>query len=649
MNKLYGNQFIEKLVSSGYKSPIHAMAEIIDNSVDAKSSRIDITFVEQEKGKRKEISDVFFIDNGGGMSIDQINGCLRFADGAGTSNDRIGKFGVGLPNSSIFIGRRVEVYSKDKNTNLWNFVCLDLDEQATRTEPGYDSAVEKLPNFENENIFLDFDTNEITTIIRWSKIRNIGAKRAETVINKSSKLTGRLYRYGIDEGLKIYYSSILRGNKTYDIPFEETIPYDPLFVSTKKTYITDIIWNASRIDKPNKDIPDNPKFNQKTHYEQFVLGCKENETNLPLFQKFEDYWNVPHTLTLNNIDYTFSIKASFAYKSIAHPGIKKGGGTSVGKEFGKKMSGSKEFDSANIFFIRTKREIDCNNYKLYTVTDEKNRFWTIEIEFGPDLDDLMGVDYQKQHVEFKYIDNDDISGISFNDPNLSDTDQRLLLFNRISNEIKDCIKKIKKILTQYAREFKVEEKAAIGKANDEETTTVPAVEGAVINAMPQGREWNKEEIDEVVSFIRERFMHLDEESINNQVEKYAHGKTKTIVLYHANQSGKLFELNTVRGKKITFINTEHVYYKNIIEPLKNHNQLNIFTIAIEMLICSYAYEMDAMIQDDDKKEYILERQLNQISARLEEFIHEGQISVDTEKWSEIIETIDEEEETLVAP
>ena len=39
------------------------MAEIIDNSVDAKSSRIDITFVEQEKGKRKEISDVFFIDN----------------------------------------------------------------------------------------------------------------------------------------------------------------------------------------------------------------------------------------------------------------------------------------------------------------------------------------------------------------------------------------------------------------------------------------------------------------------------------------------------------------------------------------------------------------------------------------------------------
>ena len=102
-NNLYGNQFIEKLVSSGYKSPIYAMAEIIDNSVDAKSENINITFVEEERqeGGRNSrfISDVFFIDDGSGMNLNQINGCLRFADGAGRANDRIGTFGIGLPNS----------------------------------------------------------------------------------------------------------------------------------------------------------------------------------------------------------------------------------------------------------------------------------------------------------------------------------------------------------------------------------------------------------------------------------------------------------------------------------------------------------------------------------------------------------------------
>ena len=46
-NALYGNRFVEKLQSSGYKSPTYAMAEIIDNSVDAESDNIDIIIVEQ--------------------------------------------------------------------------------------------------------------------------------------------------------------------------------------------------------------------------------------------------------------------------------------------------------------------------------------------------------------------------------------------------------------------------------------------------------------------------------------------------------------------------------------------------------------------------------------------------------------------------
>ena len=138
-NSLFGPQFIQQLRSSGYKNPIYAMAEIIDNSVDAKSTEIDITIVEQNYDtgvkKTRKIKDVFFIDNGNGMSEKEINGCLRFADGAGRNNERIGAFGVGLPNSSIFVGKRVEVYSKDKSNNQWNYVYLDIDEQLEPSKP----------------------------------------------------------------------------------------------------------------------------------------------------------------------------------------------------------------------------------------------------------------------------------------------------------------------------------------------------------------------------------------------------------------------------------------------------------------------------------------------------------------------------------
>ena len=85
MNDLYGIKFIEKQRSSGYKSTIYAMAEIVDNAVDAKATEINIAFVEDEffTGARKHnrISEIYFLDNGTGMSLERINSCLTFSEG----------------------------------------------------------------------------------------------------------------------------------------------------------------------------------------------------------------------------------------------------------------------------------------------------------------------------------------------------------------------------------------------------------------------------------------------------------------------------------------------------------------------------------------------------------------------------------------
>ncbi|MEO9954734.1 ATP-binding protein [Nonlabens sp.] len=649
-NNLYGNGFIEKLVNSGYKSPIYAMAEIIDNSVDAGAKNIDITFVEDDLrvGGRgsKFISDVFFIDNGSGMNFEQINGCLKFAEGAGTSNKRIGTFGVGLPNSSIYVGRRVEVYSKDTQTNKWNYVCLDLDEQANRDEPGYDDAFSKEPKF--KNISLKLNLNEAMTIIRWSKIKNLGSRRPKTVIDKTKKLTGRLYRYALQDNLKITFGSILKGNNNYDI-FENVLPYDPLFLATSKTYITEFIWDAAT--NPNKNVfnqnvENNERFTSSYHYKKYTKGCIKNETNLPLFQKYDNYWNVKYEVNLDSKIYHFIIRASFSTKSAAYPGIRKGGGTSLGRKIGEKMSGSKDFTSGNIFFIRTKREIDCGHFGMYTVTDETNRWWTIEIEFDSELDSLMGVDYQKQHVDFKPVLNAEVDEIR-DSSNLELNEKQQILFNRITNEITNCIKDMRGFRREFWNQYKNEEKEAIALASeDEDANPLPVVEPAVIRAMPQGNEWTDDQKEDLVNFLKSRFMHLSKEAITFQVDNFAAGMNKTIVLYHSNPTGNLFELTTIRGKKITFINTEHIYYKNIIDPLKQNKNLSVFTVAIEMLICSYAYEMEQMIQDDNKLEFILNSYLRKISDRLESFIKNGSIQVDTEYWEENISNDDDDGEVI---
>lgn len=650
-NTLFGSQFIEQLRSSGYKNPIYAMSEIIDNSVDAKATEIDITIVEQNINNgvqnTRKIKDVFFIDNGSGMTINEINGCLRFADGIGRNDERIGAFGVGLPNSSIFVGKRVEVYSKDKKTNKWYYVYLDIDEQLVQSSPGYKPAINKIPHFENEQIYLDLDMDETSTIIRWSKIDNIGAARATTVIGRSSKLTGRIYRYALlndNSPLNIQYNSILVGNKDYEIR-QEVIPYDPLFVSSSETFITPLLWKASEINNYNPKLPGNEDFNAKNYYKKFVDGCKKNKSNKPIFQKFDEYWDAYHKLSIDGIQYKFKIKASFAYKDIKNPGIRNGGTTIVGREIGEKMDGGKYFKSANIFFVRTNREIDFGNYGFYQNRDPQNRFWTIEIHFGPELDSLMGLDYQKQHIGFEYTSEADKAGIDTSPNNeLTINEKRVLLYNKITEVIDNCVDQMQQTLKSYGSQFNDREDAAVKPKNGQGGNTgAPSIEGTTIKAIPKNeQEWDAEDKKEIIKFLKGKFKEIPQKSIEIQVENYSKGHTKTIVLYRENESNNLFELNSVRGIDVTFINKNHKFYLNFISSLKANYKLNEFTTALEILICSFAYQLGKEKSDKDrteKEKTLIQNFINKTSGVLTEFIHNGQVRIDSEAWEKKLSQI----------
>lgn len=649
-NSLYGNRFIEKLVSSGYKNPTYAMAEIIDNSVDAKAKNIDIILVEEitkEGGRQSRfISEVFFIDDGIGMNLEQINGCLKFSEGAGTADSRIGTFGVGLPNSSIFVGRSVEVYSKDKTTGKWNFVFLDLDDQAERKEAGYDEAIEKKPVF--KGIDLDLDLNASSTIVRWSKVKNIGARQPKTVIERTSKLIGRIYRHVLSD-INITFGSVVKDNRGYEQPKKRVLPYDPLFLIESKSFITEKIWELATTKDPsnskilyNELVPDNEEFNTQFHYKKYIEGCKKNETIRPLFQKHDNYWDLTQSKTIGGKVYSYKVRAAFATKSVAHPGITAGGKTPLGQEIRKKMTGEPHFNGGNISFVRTKREIDCGNYGLYSLTTEKERFWTIEIEFDSSLDRLMGLDYQKQNVSFREVKNSEVAGLD-GLLNLGENEQQLLLFNYITNDIANCRKEIMANLRKYASDFNAEQKAA-AKISEGTVEVMPEAEPAVFRALPKSEEeWSLTQKEEFTNFLKGRYLSLSKESISSQVEKFAQGLHKTVVLYNEDQTGNLFEIKNVRGKKVTFINTNHIFFENIIAPLKDNKTLNIFTSAIEMLICTYAYEMDAMIEDNARDEALLREYLRKISDRLQRFISEGQVSVNTEYWKDKLAEVEEQE------
>ena len=283
-NPIYSPNFILTQRSSGYKSSIYAIAELLDNSIDAEASEIEFLLNETSmiKGPRVSnvLSDIIIADNGKGMNYSQINDCLTLSKGSGESSSRIGKFGVGLLQSSIFVGKRVEVYSRQKSENVWRKVFLDIDESVNKTSVEYENATEsELPSFLSNNL-----SKDVCTVIHWSKLDRLDVIQSKTLISRAKKLFGRIYRYKLQEGLKISLKSFSEF-KGKPIINTNIIPYDPLFLMSGETYISKKIWEAVDSNISHKKLNHIEQFNSDFHLKKFIKGCVPQKTSLPIFQK----------------------------------------------------------------------------------------------------------------------------------------------------------------------------------------------------------------------------------------------------------------------------------------------------------------------------------------------------------------------------
>jgi hypothetical protein len=121
---LVSSNFIRAVRDSGYVSLSTALAELIDNSLQAGADEIAIDIARPTTNGLPEIR---VGDNGKGMSRSELQACLRFG-GSSRFDDRnsFGRFGMGLPAASLSQARRVEVTSWQKGRTA-NVVSLDVD------------------------------------------------------------------------------------------------------------------------------------------------------------------------------------------------------------------------------------------------------------------------------------------------------------------------------------------------------------------------------------------------------------------------------------------------------------------------------------------------------------------------------------------
>lgn len=116
--------FIRAIRESGYLTLSTALAELVDNSLQANAHNIDINI---NRDAPKDIPWISVEDDGCGMAADELADCLRFGGSARfNSRSSLGRFGMGLPAASLSQARRVEVTGWQQKTSALK-VQLDVD------------------------------------------------------------------------------------------------------------------------------------------------------------------------------------------------------------------------------------------------------------------------------------------------------------------------------------------------------------------------------------------------------------------------------------------------------------------------------------------------------------------------------------------
>ena len=121
---------VEAMRDSGYKSTTHALAEIIDNSIESRATAIELFGVSRKSHRtgRFTLEELAVLDDGEGMDSTTLRGSLRYGHGTRGGRRGIGRFGLGLPNSSMSQARRVDVWSWQSGVTNALHTWLSIDE-----------------------------------------------------------------------------------------------------------------------------------------------------------------------------------------------------------------------------------------------------------------------------------------------------------------------------------------------------------------------------------------------------------------------------------------------------------------------------------------------------------------------------------------
>lgn len=194
-NQPNAGKLVESLRYLGYDNYV-AVADIVDNSIDAEASIIRIKVSTVQSAFRISVAD-----NGNGMDRDTLDQCLRL--GSITEKDPtsdLGKFGMGLVTAGLSLCRRTTVITKQGGSYLTSIVDLD---EVIRTN-SFCKYLADSSREEKAILDAEFPDSPSGTIVIFDKCDGIRNTNVTVFVNTLKKHLGRIHRYFIAANTEIY-------------------------------------------------------------------------------------------------------------------------------------------------------------------------------------------------------------------------------------------------------------------------------------------------------------------------------------------------------------------------------------------------------------------------------------------------------------
>jgi hypothetical protein len=208
-------KLISSLRNTGYDN-ITAIADLIDNSIDADASNIRLSLVPVVNDFKIIISD-----DGYGMTRNVLDQAMRLgSDTPRNAESDLGKFGMGLVTASISLGKKLTVITKNSEGVFTSIQDLVQIEESNKFEKELrESTEDEISIFNKETLKSDHGT--VVIIENCDRLQN-------TNINQFSKnlvdKLGQIFRMFIQSSTKNIY---VRG--------EKIDPVDPLYLNDPAT------------------------------------------------------------------------------------------------------------------------------------------------------------------------------------------------------------------------------------------------------------------------------------------------------------------------------------------------------------------------------------------------------------------------------